>query len=109
MPAELDAPVLMEHRPRQPFHEAVGPRMARLRAGVRDLVGRTRRDEPRFELLAVVRQHAPQPPAGRTTSTRKAAITAAVTSPTTIRAHPYDEAQSHAVSCQTPTPFSFPM
>ena len=30
-----------------------------------NLVGRTRRDEPRFELLAVVGQHAPQPPARR--------------------------------------------
>ena len=54
MPSEFDAPVLMENRPLQPFHEVVGPRMARLRPGVRDLLGRTRRDEPRFELLAVV-------------------------------------------------------
>ena len=49
VPAERDAPVLMEDRALQPFHEAGGPRMARLDPGVRDLVGRTRRDEPGFE------------------------------------------------------------
>ena len=110
VPAELDTPVLMKHRPLQAFDEPVGPRMSWFRARMPHLAVGTGRDEAGLELLAVVRQHSLQPPAGRTTSVRKAAILAAVTSPTTIRAQPNDEAQSQAVSCQTlPTPFSFPM
>jgi hypothetical protein len=34
LPAELDAPVLMQDRALQPLHEAIGPGMARLGAGV---------------------------------------------------------------------------
>ena len=60
MPPKLDAPVLMENRPLQAFHEPVGPRMPRLRPRVVHLVGGTGRDKACLELLAVVGQHPPQ-------------------------------------------------
>ena len=66
VPAELDTPVLMQNRPLQAFDEPVGPRVPRLRPRVPHLVGGTRRDEARLELLAVVRQHPLQTPARRT-------------------------------------------
>ena len=108
VPAERDTPVLMEDRALQPFHEAVGPRMARLDPGVRDLVGRTRRDEPRFALLAVVGQHAPQPPPRRPGSPAvrprrgRTGSRAAVTSPTMIRGPPVRRGRNHTPSTARP-------
>ena len=52
VPAERDAPVLMEDRALQPFHEAVGPRMARAAATCRPRRRRTVRSVSRSPTAA---------------------------------------------------------
>jgi hypothetical protein len=58
LPAELDAPVLMQDRALQPLHEAVGPGMARLGAGVANAERLAGLIERPLELRAPVGQYA---------------------------------------------------
>lgn len=62
--AELDSPVLLEGRPLEPLHIAVGPGMARLRPSMLDPEFPAGLHEGSPELCAPVRQHPLQPRPG---------------------------------------------
>src|ERR1035437_4969088 len=63
-PSKGDAPVLVQDRFLQSFHEAVGPGVARLGACHANAQPFAAHGEGALEFLPVVRQHALQPPAG---------------------------------------------
>src|SRR5258705_2949585 len=59
-----DAPMFLQDRALEPFDEAVGPGMPRLRPGMAQSQGAAGLIERAFELGAAVGEHATQPPAG---------------------------------------------
>ena len=63
-PAELHAPVLVEDRPLEAFHEAVGERVPGLGSRVPDREPSARIVEGALELAAAVGEHATNFPAG---------------------------------------------
>ena len=112
--AEDDPPVLLQDRPLQPFDEAIGPGMSRLRPGVANAQRSARLIEGALELRAAVGQDPLNRPARATivrdTTVRRKVAAAVAVKAGSSHATPYEPNASQAVICQTlPTLLSWPM